>query len=221
MEKRNVSQNEISDKYLFSNHRQRLKSHFKGEIESINRPGLPTLVCSGRLTISKVLLKMEKLNSKLTKQNEPDYKDIPECFISFSQNDPACILHQADNVIRNMMKKCSNLIPNLLYNFFSWGTDNKKFVSFSLSDDLCHTKDDLTVIALCHIALSQGNTTFTPPSLASAVNWQLLESFHSLGSCASYEEVRRFETSIAKAELVSKARQCLWQWIDSCIYRQF
>ena len=76
MEKRNVSQNETSDKYPFSRLRQRLKPHIKDEIEFINCPGLPTLVCSGSLTISELLLKMEELNSELTNQNEPGYKEI-------------------------------------------------------------------------------------------------------------------------------------------------
>ena len=137
LEKRNVSQNGNSDKYPFSRLGQHLKSHFKDEIEFINRPGLPTLVYSGSLTISEVLLKMEKLNSKLTNQNEQGYQDIPEISIDFSQNDPAGILYQAVNVIRNMMEKVelakdcywtskdvsiekySSLIPNLLYDSFS------------------------------------------------------------------------------------------------------
>ena len=70
-------------------------------------------------------------------------------------------------------------------------------------------KDDLAILTLCHILLSKTKKCFTPLSLALAITLhhdtgskQLIDMLHSLGICVSYEEVRRFETCVAKAELI-------------------
>ena len=218
--------NEETNRFWNCRIRDHLKCHFKNKIEFIWRQGLSTMICPSNLELGEVLQKVERLKSDLEEENEASYEDIPKIHPSGKcPSEPAHVLYQAAAVMRDMIEKvplpkdcywissdvskerCADMVPNLMY-FFSWIIDTKSFTDFSVSDENNNCKQNLKIISLFHCILPLSKASYTPVTLALALTLhhhtgssQLIEILNSLGMCVSYDEVRRFETCIAKEEL--------------------
>ena len=116
---------------------------------------------------------MERLKSDLGEENEASYEDIPKIDPSGKcPSEPTHVLYQAAAVMRDMIEKvplpkdcywfssdvskerCADMVPNFMYDFFSWIIDTKSFTDFSVSDENNNCKQNLKIISLCHCILA-------------------------------------------------------------------
>ena len=85
---------------------------------------------------------------------------------------------------------CADMVPNLMYDFFSWITDAKSFKDFSISGENNICKHILKIISLCHciLALSKASNTQVTLTLALTLHHdtgskQMIDILNSLGMC--------------------------------------
>ena len=80
--------------------KRRIQGHFQKKISFIERPGLPDLICSSKLTVGDVLDKAEKLKAELLQQDA----DMEAGYVEDSRYmDEALILHRAAGILRKAM----------------------------------------------------------------------------------------------------------------------
>lgn len=108
------------------------------------------------------------------------------------------------------LENCSKFVPDSLYDLLNWIIDEKDYTNVRRCQD--GEKDNLQVISICHNLIAQWRQLPTPVTLGLAVAMHhefgsrtLIDHLHSLGFCISYDELRRFLTSIA-ADQISRCR---------------
>ncbi|CAM1154861.1 Uncharacterised protein g11448, partial [Pycnogonum litorale] len=138
--------------------------------------------------------------------------------------DEALVLHRAAGILRKSMADitdspdtyisaakievghCRSEVPDALYDFIVWSTSARDYQNVTTTNEA--DVPDLRVLAICHniIALCQKVKTALTLGLALQVNhdfgsMHLVDVLHNLGHCVSYDEVRRFTTSVAKDQI--------------------
>ena len=98
-----------------------------------------------------------------------------------------------------------DFVPNQLYDFISWLINEKSFMNISSCSDEESSKNNLRTISICHSIIAQSrHHVLTPITLGLGLHIHhefgsrhLVEELHALGHSVSYDEIRRFLTSIA------------------------
>ena len=199
--------------------KEKLRQCFGLDIVFISQPGKSDFVCSSTVTVGDALQRAREFRVQVDEQGECElggYEDGP---------DDRAILHKAAGVLRRAFEgisfqsseyapsgeldvdKCKAFVPSILINFISWCTSKRHFnnassVSESSSDS------NLWVLAICHNIIALSCSTCTPISFGLGVQMHhefgsksLIDVLYSTGYSISYDEVRRFVTSVAKDQL--------------------
>ena len=191
--------------------KDKLKKIFKDKLVFIEQRGKSDIVCSHEVTVGDdALCKASELND-LQIENTSDFVHFSDSALS-DQN----ILHSAARVLRRNIWKierttqsylpshsmekgyCMDFVPKDLYRFVSWLIDSNSF------DDATESKDNFQAVSICHSIISSSLHTITPITLGLGVllhheygSKKLINELYALGHCVSYDEVRRFLTSVA------------------------
>ena len=202
--------------------KEKLKQHFKDQIVFVPQSGKSDLVCSKDVTIGDALKKVNELHMRVSEQGEFEAFSVEE--ESDSQ-----ILHRAAGIIRKAIaglsfqaneyapsgeieiRKCKEFVPGALLDFVGWCTSQHFFESaLGCSGVGEESRDLLKMLAVCHNIIALSCSIATPMSFGLGVQMhhdfgskKLLDILHSTGYSVSYDEVRRFLTSVAKDELSS------------------
>jgi len=204
--------------------KQRLKGYFQGKLSFIERSGYSDLLCSSSITVGDALNKAANLHAELSDQDEPDLAELSNTPSMPMEMDEALVLHRAAGILRKSMADitdspdtyisaakievghCRSEVPDALYDFIVWSTSARDYQNVTTTNEA--DVPDLRVLAICHniIALCQKVKTALTLGLALQVhhdfgNMHLVDVLHNLGHCVSYDEVRRFTTSVAKDQI--------------------
>ena len=195
--------------------KQRLLSHFDGKLVFVERPGRSDLVCSSAMTVGNALQKASYLDETNPDIELEDLGSMP------TQLEDSQVLHMAASILRQSMaeitnndtyissmdidvEQCRKYVPNKMYDFIMWCVNKTSFEKASSLCDELQPKNDLKIISMCHTLIHQCQQVRTPLSLGLAVRVHhnfgsraLIEELHALGYCVSYDEIRRFLTSVA------------------------
>lgn len=201
-------------------------NHFGGKLSFISQPGKSDLICSGDITISDAIRQVVRLQVHVNEIGECELESVAQS----SENDTV-ILHRAAGIIRDLisgltfqsegydpsgninLSAAKAFVPNPLYDFIAWCTSKKDFdgaVTYDSVTDL--SKTDFKVLAICHNLISLGCKIGTPITFSLGVRMHhehgsrdLIDDLNSSGHSISYDEVRKFVTSIAEDQLSSQA----------------
>ena len=106
------------------------------------------------------------------------------------------------------VEKCKSFVPSILIDFISWCTSKRHFNNASSVSEYSSDSNLLRVLAICHNIIGLSCPTCTPISFGVGVQMHhdygsksLIDILHSTGYFISYDEVRRFETSVAEDQL--------------------
>jgi hypothetical protein len=203
--------------------KSKLQLHYGDSLAFLEQPGKSDLVCSATLSVIQAM----KAAASLYKEDEEE--DILS-EVGSEEMDEAHILHRAAGIMRKHMSEvkmdrvsyvnseqlsldhCSAFVPDLLYDFINWTIDEKAYTDVRRCNKEDAGKDNLGVISICHSLIAQKSRLPTPVTLGLAAvihheygSRMLIEQLHSLGFCISYDELRRFLTSIA-ADQISRSK---------------
>uniref|UniRef100_UPI00358F875D uncharacterized protein n=1 Tax=Myxine glutinosa TaxID=7769 RepID=UPI00358F875D len=160
--------------------------------------------------------------------DEPEYEDIPSDVPSAIDSEMHT-LHAAAGILRKHMadiehvgnmyapveetdiQHCAEFVPNTLYDFIQWCTSEKSHTNVTSCGDEGVMKNNLRTIAICHNIISQSRRVYSTITLGLALqvhhelgSKHLIDMLHELGHCVSYDEVRRFLTSVAVDQTASE-----------------
>uniref|UniRef100_UPI00358E6015 uncharacterized protein n=1 Tax=Myxine glutinosa TaxID=7769 RepID=UPI00358E6015 len=160
--------------------------------------------------------------------DEPEYEDIPSDVPSAIDSEMHT-LHAAAGILRKHMadiehvgnmyapveetdiQHCAEFVPNTLYDFIQWCTSEKSHTNVTSCSDESVMKNNLRTIAICHNIISQSRRVYSTITLGLALqvhhelgSKHLIDMLHELGHCVSYDEVRRFLTSVAVDQTASE-----------------
>jgi hypothetical protein len=217
-----------SNRHSVRNLKVKLMNYFGDRLSFISQPGKPDLVCSGNVTVGDALRKLHVTHLQVH-ENE-----VGECELQSmgeGSDDDYVILHRAAGIIRNLISgltfqsqgydpsgkintsESKAFVPDGLYDFIAWCTSKKDFdgaVSYDSVNDL--GKINMKVLAICHNLISLGCKIGTPITFSLGVRMhhvhgskELIDDLNSSGHSISYDEVRKFLTSIAEDQLSSQA----------------
>lgn len=209
-----------SDAYSSWKLKQKITLNFNDKLVFVERKGKSDLICSSSITIGYALQKAESLREQL--DNDMQYEEMFELNPTLDESQ---ILHQAAGIIRREMTsidknndfyigsqglnldECAQFVPNKLYDFVSWLSNSHAYMNVSSTSETEITKKDIGVISICHSLISQSCKISTPITLGLAItvhhafgSKRLVDELHSLGLSVSYDEVRKFLTSVAKSQ---------------------
>ena len=137
------------------------------------------------------------------------------------------ILHRAAGILRKAMSgiKDSNdsyvstsgfeiehfrrFVPDSLYDFICWTTNDDAYDNVRSSRDTTAVSDaDLRILAICHNIIAHCRNIRTTLTLGLGLQMhhdvdskKLIDVLHHLGYTVSYDDVRRFVTSVAEDQL--------------------
>ena len=214
------------DELLTRNLKLKLIKHFGDKLSFISQPGKSDLVCSSDITVSDALKTVVQLQVHVNEGGECELQSTGE-----GSDDDIVVLHKAAGIIQNSISSLTfqsqwydpsgkinvseskAFVPNALYNFIAWCTSKKDFdeaVTYDSMTDL--GKSALKVLAICHNLISLHCRIGTPMTFSLGVRMhhehgskELIEDLSSIGHSVSYDEVRKFLTSIAEDQLSSQA----------------
>lgn len=197
--------------------KKRLVHHFGEKLVFIERRGKSDIVCSSKMTVGDALAKASLLNEN----NDIEYEDLTMENACIDENQ---VLHMAADILRQKMsnihdadsyisaldldiKHCGDFVPDHLYNFINWCLDDKANQKVSSCTDNGNSKDNLKIISLCHTIIGLSQHVRTPIALGLGIHVhhnfgsrQLIEILNALGYSVSYDEIRKFLTSVAVAQ---------------------
>ena len=203
--------------------KQKLKTKFGHDIVFISQCGKSDSVCCKSVTVGDALKKATELQIHIDEQGECELGDFEQPVDSDS-----VILHKAAGVIRNAVaglsfqeneylpsghleiEKCKSFVPKSLLDFVSWCTSQEHFDNASSVSERegCADGNLLRVLAICHNIIGLFCSINTPIPFGLGIQMHhdfgskaLIEVLHSTGYSVSYDEVRRFVTSVAKDQL--------------------
>ena len=205
-----------SENYSSWKLKRRLKNYYGEGMVFIERPGKSDLVCNSSLTVGVALQKALQLENDLS--HDSSQQDCEPIAPDMNENQ---VLHMAATILRRSMRKikdndfyisgleinvdkCGSFVPDKLYDFMLWCTNDKAYENATMCTDDKQCKDNLKIISLCHSLISQAQQVRTPLTLTLALyvhhhfgSRKLIEQLHALGLSVSYNEVRQFLTSAA------------------------
>lgn len=202
--------------------KEKLKQNFEDQIVFIPQSGKSDLVCSKDVTIGDALKKVNKLHMGISEQGKFEALSVPEDSDSQVFSGAAGIIRKAiaglsfqENEYAPSseieIRKCKEFVPDVLLDFVGWCTSKRFFESaLGCSEIEVESRDLLKMLAVCHNIIALSCSIATPMSFGLGVQMhhdfgskQLLDILSSIGYSVSYDEVRRFLTSVAKDELSS------------------
>ena len=199
--------------------KKRLVHHFGEKLVFIERRGKSDLVCSSKMTVGDALAKA----SLLDEPTDIEYEDLTSNIAS-SCIDESQILHLAAGILQQKMsdihdeesyisaldldpRLCGDFVPDILYNFINWLVDDKANQEVISCTDDGKSKDNLKIISLCHAIIGLSQRVRTPIALGLGIHVHhnfgrrhLVEILNNLGYSVSYDEIRKFLTSVAVAQ---------------------
>ena len=200
---------------------RKLENHY-GESISVQRQrgqGSSNVVMSSDISLGDAIRAMGVLKKEMkVSQLELDINS------STSDDDPEHILYRAAAILRNdiasyavpleypspkqmSLSESKNQMPPLISQFVEWLVDKNAFASVGSNyvspDDVLRKCVSLTE---CIVSSSQKMETPLQIGLAIQLHHEygsrnLIDTLHSHGFCVSYDELRRFITSVAEVEL--------------------
>lgn len=200
--------------------KQKLLAEFKDELVFVDRKGKSDLICSSSMSVGDALRKAASLEEALDSANKDD--DLTDSTLHLDESQ---ILHHAAGILRKHMAsvdmndnsfymtsnelrfhECAKIVPDRLYDFISWLYDRQAYMDVkSVSED--GKKDNLRVVATCHNLISQSCNITTPISFGLALtvhhlfgSRQFVDYLYALGLGVSYDDIRKFLTSVAKEQ---------------------
>ena len=198
--------------------KEKLKKRFNDKLLFIIQAGKSDLVCSREVSVGDALKKVAALNIQISESGECE-------LISDDANDldNVAILHQAAGILRNAMsgitfqtshysqsgdlnlQQCKTFVPEALYDFIAWCTSKD---CFDGAKHCVSTDADMRVLRICHSIISQSCKTQTPITFGLDVqvhhdhgSRELIDVLSNVGHCITYDEVRKFLTSVALDQL--------------------
>jgi hypothetical protein len=196
--------------------KEKLKKYFGDRLVFLPRTGLSDVVCSRELTVGQLCEKAEAIwDWEKTNTSQE---------LILSDKD---ILHRAAGILRACLRTdkstakktyfsckamsadfCTKFIPEHLYEFVSWCCNEKHYSNASNIEDITDSKNNLAVVAVFHQIIAISEKVLTPVTLGLGVHLhhefgskKLLDVLNSLGMTVTYDEVRRFSTSVATEQL--------------------
>lgn len=198
--------------------KQKLQTYYGSKIVFISQKGKSELVCSSSVSFLDAI------------EHGKDQTDVGEFQLRVAQVDQGDVcstLHKAAGIIQDAVKgitfnldqyspsgdleikKCKAFVPSILLDFVNWCTnkndlDNATTASERDENDPCLLK----ALAICHNIIGLSCSTQTPITFGLGVRIHhdfgcksLIEDLSAVGYSISYDEVRRFLTSVAKDEI--------------------
>lgn len=198
--------------------KERLVKHYGDKIVCLTFDGRTDIICSSSVTVGDALRKAMSLQSTT---DEPEYEDIPS-HVPLATESEMQTLHTAAGILRKHMAEiehdgkmyapveetdihhCADFVPNPLYDFIQWCTSETSYTNVTSCSDDGVEKNNLRTITICHNIISQSLGVSSTITLGLALQMHhefgskhLIDMLHELGHCVSYDEVRRFLTSVA------------------------
>ena len=163
------------------------------------------------------LKKVASLNLQINESGECEFSSEDASDVD------SVILHRVAGILRSAMsgitcqashyapsgdlnvQKCKNFVPETLYDFIAWCTSKECFDNVTC----CGSSDaDMKVLGICHSIISRSCKTPTPITFGLGVQMhhdhgsrELIEVLSTVGHSITYDDVRKFLTSIALDQL--------------------
>ena len=201
--------------------KERLRKHYGDQLVIVSFDGSTDIICSSAVTLGDALTKASALHDT---DEETEYKDIGDA-VPPTPLDETQILHTAAGILSKHMdgitcstdmyapvadtniQKCAEFVPDPMYDFVQWCLNDKAYNNLASCSSEDVPKNNLKTIAICHNMISLNQSVFTAITLDLALHIhhefgsrRLIDLLNSMGHCASYDEVRRFLTSVAVDE---------------------
>ena len=192
----------------------KLKNYYGNRLIFVQRRGQSDLVCSGNMTIGDAFQQASHMET----DEDIEFSDLHS---AKDQLDEYQILHMAAAILRSHMsnitdsdnyissfdlelEECGKFVPDCLYDFLSWCVSKQAFDSVSCFANGDPQTWELKIIAICQNIIAQSRRIRTPISLGLGISVhhlfgskKLVDHLHDLGYSVSYDEVRRFLSSVA------------------------
>ena len=199
--------------------KKKMNEKFGDRISFYSHKGKPDIACSSKMTVGDLLRKI-----KTVTEAEQEEKD-EECE---EQEQPYRILHKAVGILRKdienlditseyptihevSLDSSKKFVPESLQNVLQWLLDKH---AFDLADRDYRSSEDITrkyiTLAECIIYCSRhGKTNVLPPFHVGFMaqlhheygSRNLIDTLHAYGMCASYDELRKFQTASAEQQI--------------------
>ena len=198
--------------------KERLNKHYGDQLVCVTLHGRTDIICSSSVTLGDALKKVSSLHEDMEATEYGDLASTEEC----NPVNEEQILHTAAGILRKHMastkhttdvyappedtniKQYGEFVPDQLYNFMEWCLNDNSYKSTTRCNNDNILKNNLKTVAICHDIIAQNQRVYTAKTLDLALELHhhfgskcLIDLLHSLGHCASYDEVRRFLTSAA------------------------
>lgn len=112
--------------------------------------------------------------------------------------------HSYEPSTKASLEPCADFVPDMLYDFIVWLTNVNLYRKAAKCNDAEACKDDMQAITLCHNIIAKCRQVRTPITMGLGLyahhefgSKQLVEILSKLGLSITYDEVRRFLTSVA------------------------
>ena len=213
---------DIAKVYLSAKLQERLQKHYgdKISIKSQRGQGMSNLVFSSELSIGAAIAAAGNYKTKLKSSEVENSLSCDSSAVNDEQ-----VLHSAAGILRREIEKSRfsnedypsasqlslaasmDMLPYLLVKFVSWVIDGKLYEN-AVEPYAMPIEKARKAVGISDCIVSVSKQAFTPFHLGLAVQLyhefgsrRLIETLYSHGVCVSYDEVRRYITSIAHHEI--------------------
>ena len=192
----------------------KLKNYYGDRIIFFQQRGQSDLICSENMSIGDAFRQASNMNTG----EDIEFSDLPSIQ---GQPDEYNVLHMAATILRSHLTSikdsesyissmdmdlinCRKYVPDPLYDFLSWCVDKTAFESISKGGSESDVQPmNLKVIAICQNLIAQSRQVRTPINIGLGLyvhhafgSKKMVDHLHSLGYSVSYDEIRRFLTSV-------------------------
>lgn len=213
--------NDLAQSYSSQKLQQRLITHYGDSISVLTQKGQgqSNMIISSDITMNEAVCAARKLKDSLKNATF----ELNFCSNSSCENEHLTILHKAAGILRAEMRHTDlpkdypgpshvsqeesvRIMPPMLSRFVAWLISKEAYDSVESTESLGHDKYR-KCLALTECILSCSNNIITPLQLGLAVQLyhelgsrKVIETLNAYGFCISYDELRRFLTSLAQQE---------------------